>query len=105
MALTVINPAKGHTIKTYKKTSAQEIPNRVKATHQAFTIWKKFTLPQRSELMRKASQVLTGNKEEYAKTMALEMGKPIRLVVLKSKNVPGSANTMQTTFQKCCSPR
>lgn len=78
MALTAINPANGHKIKTYKKTTAEKIPNRVKTAHEAFTGWKKMTFPQRAELMRKASQVLTNNKEEYAKMMALEMGKPIR---------------------------
>ncbi|MGD2030112.1 MAG: NAD-dependent succinate-semialdehyde dehydrogenase [Desulfobacterales bacterium] len=78
MALTAINPTNGHTIKTYKETTAEDIPNRVEAAHQAFTIWKKMSLPQRAEFMWKASQLLSGNKEEYAKTMALEMGKPIR---------------------------
>ncbi len=78
MALTAINPANGNKIKTYKKTTAEKIHNRVKTAHEAFTIWKKMTFLQRAELMRKASQVLTSNKEEYAKMMALEMGKPIR---------------------------
>jgi succinate-semialdehyde dehydrogenase/glutarate-semialdehyde dehydrogenase len=78
MAFIAINPADGNTIKTYKETNAEDVPQRIEAAHEAFTIWKKITLPQRAEFMRKASQLLSGNTEEYAKTMALEMGKPIR---------------------------
>jgi succinate-semialdehyde dehydrogenase/glutarate-semialdehyde dehydrogenase len=77
MVLTAINPANGSTIKTYRETTEEQIPNRIEASHKASFVWKKMTLLERAELMRKASQILAGNREEYAKTMALEMGKPI----------------------------
>ena len=78
MTLTAINPANGDTIKTYKQTSPEEAIKCVESAHQAFAVWKKMTLSQRAELMKRASQILMENKEAYAKIMALEMGKPIR---------------------------
>jgi succinate-semialdehyde dehydrogenase/glutarate-semialdehyde dehydrogenase len=78
MTLTAINPANGDTIKTYKQTPFAEVIKSVETAHQAFTVWKETTFSQRAELMKSASQILTKNKEEYAKTMAMEMGKPIR---------------------------
>ena len=78
MALTAINPANGNTIKTYRQTPFAKVIKRVETAHQAFTVWKEMTLSQRTELMKRASQILTKNKEEYATIMCLEMGKPIR---------------------------
>ncbi|MGA8180184.1 MAG: NAD-dependent succinate-semialdehyde dehydrogenase [Desulfobacterales bacterium] len=78
MTLTAINPATGDTIKTYEQTPFDEAVKRIETAHQAFTAWKRTNFSQRAELMKKASQILTGNKEEYAKIMAMEMGKPVR---------------------------
>jgi succinate-semialdehyde dehydrogenase / glutarate-semialdehyde dehydrogenase len=78
MTLTAINPANGETIKTYEQTPYDEALKRVETAHQAFTVWKEMSFSQRSELMKRASEILTENKEEYAKIMAMEMGKPIR---------------------------
>jgi succinate-semialdehyde dehydrogenase / glutarate-semialdehyde dehydrogenase len=78
MTLTAINPATGDVIKTYKQTSLAEAIKAVEAAHQAFTIWKEMTFSQRAEFMKGTSQLLIKNKEEYARIMSMEMGKPIR---------------------------
>ena len=77
MTLTSINPANGQTVKTYEVITAEGILESVKTVHQVFAEWKKMRLPQRAEIMGRASRVLTENKEEYARMMAVEMGKPI----------------------------
>jgi acyl-CoA reductase-like NAD-dependent aldehyde dehydrogenase len=78
MTLTAINPANGDTIKTYKQTPLAEAIKRVETAHHAFTVWKEMTFSQRGEFMKEASIILNKNKEEYAKIMSMEMGKPIR---------------------------
>ncbi len=78
MTITAINPANGDTIKTYKQTPLAKVNKCVETAHQAFGVWKKMTFSQRAELMKRASRILTENKEEYAQIMAMEMGKPIR---------------------------
>jgi len=78
MTLTAINPANGETIKTYEQTPFDKVINSIEGAHQAFKLWKETGFSKRAELMMRASQILIENKEEYAKIMALEMGKPIR---------------------------
>jgi succinate-semialdehyde dehydrogenase / glutarate-semialdehyde dehydrogenase len=78
MTLTAINPANGDSIKTYKQTSLAEAIEGAETAHQAFTVWKEMTFSQRAACMTRASQILINNKEEYAKIMSSEMGKPIR---------------------------
>jgi succinate-semialdehyde dehydrogenase/glutarate-semialdehyde dehydrogenase len=50
---------------------------RLEKAHQAFRAWRQTSFSERAELMRKVPRVLTENQSEYARTMALEMGKPI----------------------------
>lgn len=76
--LTAINPATGKIIQTYEEDGAQEVADKITATHQAFLSWRETTFPQRVEKLRNASQILSNKKEEYAALMAREMGKPIR---------------------------
>lgn len=78
MTLTAINPANGETIKTYKQTPSDKAIKQVETAYQAFTVWKAMSFSLRAELMKEAAQILTKNKEEYAKIMSMEMGKPIR---------------------------
>jgi len=76
--LTAINPANGKIIRTYEENSEEEIEDKVKAAHLAYTAWRKTTFHQRAEKLRNASKVLIDKKDEYAALMAKEMGKPIR---------------------------
>jgi succinate-semialdehyde dehydrogenase/glutarate-semialdehyde dehydrogenase len=78
MTLTAINPANGDTIKTYEETPFDNVIKCIEGAHQAFKVWKKTDFSQRTEFMKRASRILTENKETYAKIMAMEMGKPIR---------------------------
>ncbi len=78
MTLKAINPANGNTIKIYEETPFDKVITCIEGAHQAFNFWKDTRFSQRAGLMKKASQILTENKEEYAKIMAMEMGKPIR---------------------------
>lgn len=78
MTLTAINPANGITINTYKQTPLAKAVKAAETAHQAFAVWREMTLSQRGEIMKGASQILIKNKEEYAKIMSMEMGKPIR---------------------------
>jgi len=72
-----INPTTGKMLEKYEKTSSDEIVERLAKTHQAFQTWRRTSFSERAPMMKKVSVVLTENKSEYARTMALEMGKPL----------------------------
>lgn len=72
-----INPYNNQEIQSYKGLSDEELEQKLDKSQTAYENWRKVTLEQRSELMHKAAQVLRDNVETYAKTITMEMGKPI----------------------------
>lgn len=72
-----INPANGETVASYPELSyaeAQPILQRVEAAWQA---WKTTRFAERAVPMRKAAALLRERKDELARLMAAEMGKPL----------------------------
>lgn len=72
-----VNPATGETIATYEEHSDEEVAELIGRAHKAFGDWRNATYEQRGDLLRKAAEVMESRKEELARLMASEMGKPI----------------------------
>ncbi len=73
-----VNPATGEVIRKYEEMTAEEVAVVITESHEAFSGWRKTSFAKRSEVMRKAAQVLQDHSHEYAMLMAQEMGKPIK---------------------------
>jgi succinate-semialdehyde dehydrogenase / glutarate-semialdehyde dehydrogenase len=73
-----INPATNELIKKYDEHSPAEVKAILQAVDETQQVWKYQSFACRSELMKKAAAVLRKNREEYARTITLEMGKPIK---------------------------
>lgn len=73
-----INPATGKVITSYENETPEVVSRKVKAAREAFGKWKKLDLAERAEYMRRLGRVMRKNREEYARTVTEEMGKPIR---------------------------
>jgi succinate-semialdehyde dehydrogenase/glutarate-semialdehyde dehydrogenase len=78
MALEAVNPTTGEKIKTYPEMTPDEVESRIYRARQTFVDWKTRTFSERAELMKKAAVVLRDKVGEFARLMALEMGKPVR---------------------------
>src|SRR6056297_3539595 len=78
MTFKSINPYNNEEIKTYPEQSKTEIESTLSASEEAFDSWRTVPIPERSRRMQKAAELLRENKETYARTMTLEMGKPIK---------------------------
>lgn len=78
MAITAINPTTGEILNTYQEMRLEEVQGILKQTHEAFLQWRQVSFAARAEAMRKAAQLLRARMQEYARLMALEMGKPVR---------------------------
>lgn len=74
---TSINPFTGEKIFDCPEISTAEIEKRIVHAHNTFGSWKMTSFEHRKDLLLKLAAVLEKNKEAYAKTMTLEMGKPI----------------------------
>ena len=76
MAIQSINPATGEVLDTFPETSPR---NRAQLAdgHDAFLAWRARPFAERAARMREAARLLRERKDELARTMTLEMGKPI----------------------------
>lgn len=72
-----INPATGEVLERLQETTAGEIDKILDSAYAAFLDWRHRPFTERAERMRNAARILRAGQEKYARTMALEMGKPI----------------------------
>lgn len=72
-----INPFNGQQVGQYTSLTDKELTERLDRSHDAFQSWREVPLSKRCKLIKNAGKVLRDNVEEYAKTITLEMGKPI----------------------------
>lgn len=77
MMIQAINPATGETIRTYEETAAAETARIIERAQAAFREWRRAGFAGRAVCMKTAAQRLREGKEEYARLMAVEMGKPV----------------------------
>jgi acyl-CoA reductase-like NAD-dependent aldehyde dehydrogenase len=76
-----INPATGKVIATYDIMSNDEIHKKVGNARLAQKNWKTLDISERSTYIRSLGRVLRKNKDEYARLITEEMGKPIRQAI------------------------
>jgi succinate-semialdehyde dehydrogenase / glutarate-semialdehyde dehydrogenase len=74
----VNNPATGELITEVIMNSEEEIKQSLKNGHEGFKKWSKINAHERSRFLRNWSQIIQENKEEIAKLMTLENGKPLK---------------------------
>jgi len=73
----VTNPADpGDVIGSFPDSGPTDVDEAVEAAVDAFDPWKGTPAPQRGPLLRKAGDLLTERKEDIAREMTREMGKP-----------------------------
>lgn len=77
----VINPANKQVIALVPKGGKAEAKKAVDAAYDAFKQWSAKTAGERSELLMKWFRVIDENKEDLAKTMTKEQGKPLKEAV------------------------
>lgn len=58
-------------------SSAEDVDLAAKAAFEAFKTWKKIPAPKRGDMLRKAGDIFARRKNELAKIMTREMGKPV----------------------------
>lgn len=71
------NPFNQEVVFEHKKLTSKNIEKSIDKAQEAFFSWRKTSISERSKLFEKLAKVLEKNKNKYAKTMTLEMGKPI----------------------------
>jgi succinate-semialdehyde dehydrogenase/glutarate-semialdehyde dehydrogenase len=77
MPIASINPATGETFKTFQSLTETEIDEKLQRAAETFRSYRRTSFVERATMMARAADILENEKQELAKLMALEMGKPI----------------------------
>jgi succinate-semialdehyde dehydrogenase/glutarate-semialdehyde dehydrogenase len=77
MSIQTVNPATGEALEIYEETSPRELEQILARAHAVFLEWRTVPFADRAHRMRKAAELLRMRQAQYARTMTLEMGKPI----------------------------
>ena len=77
MSFQSVNPATGEVLETFEETASDALTGILERADVASRDWRRRPVTERAERLRAAGRVLRERKEAYARTMALEMGKPL----------------------------
>ena len=81
MTIASVNPATGETIATFEVLSSVDIQQKLQRAADAFAVNRKRSFPDRAMLLRKVADILDSRAEALARTITIEMGKPIKASV------------------------
>nr|WSW70981.1 NADP-dependent succinic semialdehyde dehydrogenase [Streptomyces sp. NBC_00995] len=78
MPIATVNPANGETLRTFDAQGPDEIERRLAAADAAFRSYRTTGFGERSRLLNRAADLLDEDQHDIARTMTLEMGKPLK---------------------------
>jgi succinate-semialdehyde dehydrogenase / glutarate-semialdehyde dehydrogenase len=70
-----INPYNQNLIEEFQVDSSSAVDKKISTASSAFKTWSKSGFSDRMEKMKRAAAILRQHRDEYAKTVSLEMGK------------------------------
>jgi len=74
----VIDPTKDEVVREIRPHGTEEVERRLARAHAAFQEGRRDSFGERAVRMRRAAEILRERKDELARLMAQEMGKPVR---------------------------
>ncbi|WP_330237706.1 NADP-dependent succinic semialdehyde dehydrogenase [Streptomyces sp. NBC_00525] len=77
MPIATVNPANGETLRTFDALDDDEIEKRIAAADAAFRDYRTTSFGERARLLGRAADLLDEDRRDIARTMTLEMGKPV----------------------------
>lgn len=77
MEFKIINPYNNEVVEIFEEQTEQQVNAILSKADKTFATWRKTSFATRAEVLLNAAKILEKNVDAYAKTMTLEMGKPI----------------------------
>jgi len=75
--ITTISPTTNEPILARNGISPQDLEQLPNIATEAFATWRKTTLQQRKDIIKKALSILDGKNDELAPELTVQMGRPI----------------------------
>ncbi|MFC4505063.1 MULTISPECIES: NADP-dependent succinic semialdehyde dehydrogenase [Streptomyces] len=77
MPIATVNPANGETLKTYEAMGEEELERRLQLAEATFRTYRTAHVVDRGRLMLQAANLLDEDRDDIARVMTTEMGKPV----------------------------
>jgi succinate-semialdehyde dehydrogenase / glutarate-semialdehyde dehydrogenase len=81
MAIATTNPATGEVVKSFEPLNGAQIEQKLQLAASAFRSHRQTSFAERAGKMMRAAEILEKEKDECARLMTLEMGKPLKAAV------------------------
>jgi len=81
MAIATTNPATGEVVKSFEPLTGAQIEQKLQLAASAFLKHRQTSFAERASKMMRAAEILEKEKDECARLMTLEMGKPLKAAV------------------------
>jgi len=85
MPISSINPATGEVLQTFDALNEQQLEEKISRAAETFREHRGSSFADRAQKMLRAAEILEREKETFARTMTLEMGKPINAAVQEAE--------------------
>ena len=85
MSIASINPATGETQYVFAPLAPVDLEHKLARAFATYQSYRKTSFAQRAEWLNSAARVLEESKEEYARTMTMEMGKTFKSAVAEAE--------------------
>ena len=85
MSISSINPATGEVLQTFDALTQPQLEQKIARADETFRTHRRSAFADRLEKMTRAAEILETEKQKFARTMTLEMGKPINAAVQEAE--------------------
>jgi len=81
MTIASVNPATGEVLATFEALTSADVEQKLQKAAEAFTVNRARSFDERAQRMRRAAEILEERADSLARTITLEMGKPLAAAV------------------------
>src|SRR5438094_789930 len=85
MPISSINPATGEVLQTFEALNERELEEKLNRAAGTFREHRRTSFAERAGRMLQAAEILESEKKTFARTMTLEMGKPINAAIQEAE--------------------
>src|SRR5258705_6993392 len=85
MKLQSIDPTTGELIESFDEISDADLEAALERARQTFRAYRRTSFAERAGWLRKAAQILEGEKDKWGRVMTREMGKTYKAAVVEAE--------------------
>ncbi|HMH44140.1 MAG TPA: NAD-dependent succinate-semialdehyde dehydrogenase [Pyrinomonadaceae bacterium] len=85
MRISSVNPATAEVLQTFDSLTGQQLKEKLGRAADVFRDHRRTTFADRAARMQQAAEILEKEKKSFARTMTLEMGKPINAAIQEAE--------------------